>query len=121
MQELAHCPLLQAVPPEHANPTEPQLLESVFTFTHAVLGPSLVKTGAATWLAGQLVVHTPLEHAWPSGHGLSQAPQCLADVFRFTHRSPHRVASSGQLAVQVPPTQACLPGQTLPQPPQFSG
>jgi len=93
MQELAHCPFAQAMPSAHRTPTLPQLLESVTTLTHAVLGPSLVNTGATTVLPGQAVVQTPFEHAWPLGQAVPQAPQCLAVVMRLTHRSPHIVRS----------------------------
>jgi hypothetical protein len=63
VQELAHCPLAQAIPSAHRTPTAPQLLESVTTLTQAVLGPSLVNTGATTVLPGQAVVQAPFEHA----------------------------------------------------------
>jgi hypothetical protein len=63
MQELAHCPLAQAMPSAHRTPTAPQLLESVTMLTHAVLGPSLVNTGATTVLPGQAFVQAPFEHA----------------------------------------------------------
>jgi hypothetical protein len=121
MQEMAHCPLAQAMPSAHRTPTAPQLLESFTTFTQAVLGPSLVNTGATRVLPGQAVVQTPFEHAWPLGQDVPQAPQCLAVVLRLTHRSPHNVRSLEQVAVQWPPTQAWLSGQTLSQKPQFCG
>ena len=62
MQDMAHCPLAHDIPSAHRTPTVPQLLESVTTLTHAVLGPSFVNTDATIVLPGQAVVQAPFEH-----------------------------------------------------------
>jgi hypothetical protein len=53
----------------------------------------------------------PLEHTWPAGHTLPQAPQCSRSVAVLTQRLPlHRVCAPGQLCMQAPLTHTLPPG-----------
>jgi hypothetical protein len=92
-------------------PQPPQLLLSVFVFTHAP--PHM------TCIVGQPVsVQPPATHACPAPHFVPQAPQFWKSVCVSKQVVPQSVFPTSQ--PQLPARHAWLLGQAIPQPPQFA-
>jgi hypothetical protein len=70
-------------------------------------------------LDAQVTWHIPLEHTWPPGHTLPQAPQCSRSVAVLTQTLLlQSVCVPGQLCMHAPLTHTCPAAQALPQAPQ---
>jgi hypothetical protein len=92
-------------------PQPPQLLLSVFGFTHAP--PHMI------CIVGQPVsVHAPATQACPAAHFIPQAPQFWKSVCVSKHVVPQSVLPTSQ--PHLPARHAWLLGQAIPQPPQFA-
>jgi hypothetical protein len=105
----AHVPPVQAVPPVHVMPHEPQLFGSVVTSTQ--LAPQSV------WPAGHAATQAPIEHTWSAPQTLLQAPQLLTSVLVSTHTPLQLVCGLAQ--PQVPPRHVVPLAHTIPHDPQF--
>jgi hypothetical protein len=70
--------------------------------------------------AGQLETQLVEKQAWPALQGVLQPPH-WAKLPSLAQRSPHSSASGPHIGWQLPPMQASVGWQTLPQRPQFEG
>jgi hypothetical protein len=113
----AHVPLLQVAPPVQGLLQDPQLLSSVFSFTHSP--PHSVYVASYELL--QLMPHAPppLQVAMPLAEGAGQAvhelPQLLTDVL-LSHVPPQLCVP---LAQHLPAEHESPLPQVVPQLPQL--
>ena len=107
-------PLVQVAPTAHWMPQPPQLLGSLFSFTHVV--------PQATSGSGHDSTHFPTLQKKPSEQPKSQLPQLLRSVLRLVQAPSLGQNCSGKAPqVHAPALQNSPPLQALPHEPASSG
>jgi hypothetical protein len=97
----------------HAIPHAPQLVESVWVFTHVIMAPMPQMVLGI----GQSIRQAPATHICPIGQALPHMPQLVASVIVLTHVAPHIVVPIAQ--AHMPAWHTRPAGQAIPQAPQF--